>query len=181
MGGHTIPLLYLLDEEADRSGSTISRGTDSVVSSCPDLGGDDLRSIKEDDDPSSSDTVDPVAVHSDIDTGAPAVPETLPQLLRYMANMTARPLASFSADFEYLQQQMVPTEKTAPLRPANRPNDGEVYVPRSHGAFIFTGAGIEIEGALGSGVDVPVMVLMPVPAPDLLCQPPRYAGAAAHA
>mmetsp|Transcript_11800 Transcript_11800/g.23848 ORF Transcript_11800/g.23848 Transcript_11800/m.23848 type:complete len:502 (-) Transcript_11800:115-1620(-) len=50
MGGHTIPLLYLLDEEADRSGSTISRGTDSVVSSCPDLGGDDLRSIKEDED-----------------------------------------------------------------------------------------------------------------------------------
>ena len=45
MGGHTVPLLYLLDEEADRNGSTVSRGADSVVSSCP-----DLSSIREDGD-----------------------------------------------------------------------------------------------------------------------------------
>ncbi|GMH63031.1 hypothetical protein TL16_g03612 [Triparma laevis f. inornata] len=39
MGGHTVPLLYLLDEEADRNDSMSSmRKDDSVISSCPDLG-----------------------------------------------------------------------------------------------------------------------------------------------
>mmetsp|Transcript_15334 Transcript_15334/g.28644 ORF Transcript_15334/g.28644 Transcript_15334/m.28644 type:complete len:483 (+) Transcript_15334:195-1643(+) len=39
MGGHTVPLLYLLDEEADRNDSMSSaRKEDSVISNCPDLG-----------------------------------------------------------------------------------------------------------------------------------------------
>ena len=36
--------------------------------------------------------------------------------------------------------------KTSPLRPAGKPQAGEVYVPSSKGAYHFVGAGVEIEG-----------------------------------
>lgn len=55
MGGHTLPLLYLLDEEAARvrsdSISTRSAGGDSVISACPDLG---MGSISEDQEETES-------------------------------------------------------------------------------------------------------------------------------
>ncbi|MBO9709344.1 MAG: SUMF1/EgtB/PvdO family nonheme iron enzyme [Caulobacter sp.] len=70
-------------------------------------------------------------------------------LMARMKAMTARPLASYSAEWTHLPQQMV---EVAPTRPAAAAPEGMVEIPA--GTFRFVVRGLEVEGANGVGVDV---------------------------
>jgi hypothetical protein len=85
---------------------------------------------------------------------SPPVPTDLAGLLKTMAALTKKPIASFSPAFHYLNQTMVDAdEKTAaPLRGASSVAAGETYV---HGGdYHFMASGVELEGNHDSGVDV---------------------------
>jgi hypothetical protein len=91
---------------------------------------------------------------AELRTGSFQQPDTLSALLRTMAALTAQPLSSFSAEWSYLQQQMVPSPRL-PARLLHNASADEVFVP-SCPDFHFEASGVEIEGAAGSGVDVQV-------------------------
>jgi formylglycine-generating enzyme required for sulfatase activity len=77
-------------------------------------------------------------------------PDTdLQSLLLKMKTMTAKPLASYSHEWNVLPQQIVPITGTKP--PAAPPSD-MIEIPAS--AFVFKVHGIEIEGFNDIGVDV---------------------------
>ena len=79
-------------------------------------------------------------------------PANLAELLGLMGALTARGLESFSGEWHYAQQQLVPIAPTL-LRPLHNATKGqEVYVPGS--TFHFKAAGVEVESAAGSGCDV---------------------------
>ena len=83
---------------------------------------------------------------------APVQPQTLGEYLQFMKGLTAKDLSSFSPDFHYLTQNMVPIAATSPLRPPHAAKPDEVFVPAAH--FAFNASGVEIEGGANSGVDV---------------------------
>jgi gamma-glutamyl hercynylcysteine S-oxide synthase len=70
-------------------------------------------------------------------------------LLDAMKQLATRPLNSYSSDWKFLPQQIVPIAKTVPAATAP---DGMVNVPA--GDFTFKVDGIEIEGFNDIGVDV---------------------------
>ncbi len=74
---------------------------------------------------------------------------TLQKLLTEMKQLTARPLSSYSKDWTFAPQKMVPSEKT---RVASTVPDGMVRIPA--GEFTFKVDGIELEGFNDVGVDV---------------------------
>jgi iron(II)-dependent oxidoreductase len=77
-------------------------------------------------------------------------PDTdIQSLLLKMKTMTAKPLASYSHEWNVLPQQIVPITGTKP--PAAPPSD-MIEIPAS--AFVFKVHGIEIEGFNDIGVDV---------------------------
>ena len=73
----------------------------------------------------------------------------LRSLLSKMKQMTAAPLASYSHEWKFLPQQIVPIAST---KPATNPPDGMVKIPEAD--FSFDIAGIEVEGLNDMGVDV---------------------------
>ncbi|HTX76006.1 MAG TPA: SUMF1/EgtB/PvdO family nonheme iron enzyme [Terracidiphilus sp.] len=79
--------------------------------------------------------------------GAPSA--DLRALMQKMAAMTQKPLASFSHEWHFLPQTMVPIE---PTKPALQAPAGMVRIPG--GAFDFRVRGIEIEGGDDIGIDV---------------------------
>ncbi len=79
-------------------------------------------------------------------------PENLSALLRTMAALTAKPLASFSTEWAYLKQTMT-VSPSVPARPLLNATSDEVYVP-GNPKFSFKASSVEIEGAAGSGVGV---------------------------
>jgi len=70
-------------------------------------------------------------------------------LMDTMKTMTAAPLASFSAEWKTLPQQLV---EIAPTQPPATPPEGMVKIPGA--AYVFKVQGIEIEGFDDAGVDV---------------------------
>jgi gamma-glutamyl hercynylcysteine S-oxide synthase len=78
-----------------------------------------------------------------------SVPAALTTLLARMAELSRTPLASLSAQWNVLPQQLV---EIAPTKPAANPPEGMVLVPA--GKFLFKVAGVEIEGNNDPGVDV---------------------------
>jgi len=84
-----------------------------------------------------------------LQTSTPAA-GPLSNFLDTMKTMTMRALASFSAEWNYLLQTMVPIAFTAPATSAPA---GMVYVPHAH-SYVFSVQGVEIEGNDGTGVDV---------------------------
>jgi iron(II)-dependent oxidoreductase len=72
----------------------------------------------------------------------------LKKLLAEMKQHSASPLRSYSADWKFAPQKMVPSEKTSP---ASTAPDGMVRVPA--GDFTFKVDGIEVEGFNDVGVD----------------------------
>ena len=75
--------------------------------------------------------------------------EHLQTLLAQTHRLSARSLASYSADWTYAPQELVRIEKTVP---ASSAPDGMVRIPE--GNFIFNVNGIELEGFDDVGVDV---------------------------
>jgi formylglycine-generating enzyme required for sulfatase activity len=75
--------------------------------------------------------------------------EAIKTLSRRMAEMTAKPLASFSHEPVVLQQRIV---EIAPTKPATDAPEGMVKIPG--GSFAFRVRGTEIEGGSMNGVDV---------------------------
>jgi gamma-glutamyl hercynylcysteine S-oxide synthase len=73
----------------------------------------------------------------------------LQKLLAEMKPLSARPLSSYSADWNFLPQQLVPIAKT---NPASGTPDGMVRIPS--GEWTFKIDGIELEGFNDVGVDV---------------------------
>jgi iron(II)-dependent oxidoreductase len=71
------------------------------------------------------------------------------KLLSEMKQLSARPLSSYSAEWKFEPQKMVPIAKTAP---ASTASDGMIPVP--DGDFTFKVDGIELEGFDDVGVDV---------------------------
>jgi iron(II)-dependent oxidoreductase len=71
------------------------------------------------------------------------------KLLPQMKQLSARPLSSYSTDWTFASQKMVPAEKTPP---ASGTPDRMVRVPA--GDFTFNVNGIELEGFNDVGVDV---------------------------
>ena len=71
------------------------------------------------------------------------------KLLSEMKQLSARPLSSYSAEWKFEPQKMVPIAQTAP---ASTASDGMVPVP--DGDFTFKVDGIELEGFDDVGVDV---------------------------
>jgi formylglycine-generating enzyme required for sulfatase activity len=81
---------------------------------------------------------------------APGEPsDAIKSLMRRMAEMTAKPLASFSHEPVVLQQRLV---EIATTKPASEAPEGMVKIPG--GSFIFRVRGTEIEGGSMNGVDV---------------------------
>jgi gamma-glutamyl hercynylcysteine S-oxide synthase len=76
-------------------------------------------------------------------------PEWLPKLLQFMAERSARPLASFSREWRAVPQTLVNIPAT---RPAGTAPEGMVRIP--DGDFDFQVRGIEVEGGNDPGVDV---------------------------
>jgi formylglycine-generating enzyme required for sulfatase activity len=78
-----------------------------------------------------------------------ALDTQLKSLLSDLKRLSARPLSSYSAEWHFLPQKMIPIAKTTP-----RPGApvGMVIIPA--GDFVFKVSGIEIEGANVAGVDV---------------------------
>ena len=74
---------------------------------------------------------------------------SLMALLSKMKQMTSTPLASYSHEWKFLQQQLVPIPPTAP---ASGTPAGMVKIPAAD--FLFEVSGIEIEGSDEMGVDV---------------------------
>ncbi len=74
---------------------------------------------------------------------------SLQKLLAEMKQLSARPLSSYSADWTFAPQKIVPIEKTSP---ASTIPDGMVLVPATD--FTFKVDGIELEGFNDVGVDV---------------------------
>jgi formylglycine-generating enzyme required for sulfatase activity len=70
-------------------------------------------------------------------------------LMRNMAGMTEKVLDSFSHEWQFLPQRMIPI---APTAPAGEAPEGMVRVPG--GEFDFRVRGIEIEGEANIGIDV---------------------------
>ena len=66
-----------------------------------------------------------------------------------MKQLSAQPLSSYSAEWKFLPQQMVPIEKT---KSSSTTPENMVRVPA--GDFTFKVDGIEIEGFNDVGVDV---------------------------
>eukprot|EP01047_Picozoa_sp_COSAG01_P008194 COSAG01_NODE_319_length_18909_cov_32.636151_18_plen_551_part_00 len=88
----------------------------------------------------------------DLRGGVKLQPANLASLLGLMGALTARGLGTFSGEWHYALQTMVPIPHTK-LRPLHNATDGqEVYVPGS--LFHFDAAGVEVESAAGSGCDV---------------------------
>jgi formylglycine-generating enzyme required for sulfatase activity len=75
--------------------------------------------------------------------------DAIKSLMRRMAEMTAKPLASFSHEPVVLQQRLV---EIATTKPASEAPEGMVKIPG--GSFIFRVRGTEIEGGSMNGVDV---------------------------
>jgi formylglycine-generating enzyme required for sulfatase activity len=73
----------------------------------------------------------------------------LPALIEEMKTLASKPLASYSSDWKFLQQQIVPIAKTTP---AGKAPEGMVKIPS--GDFVFRVSGIETEGFNDIGVDV---------------------------
>jgi gamma-glutamyl hercynylcysteine S-oxide synthase len=73
----------------------------------------------------------------------------LQSLLSKIKQMTSSPLASYSHEWEFLPQQIIPIKATD--RTTNAP-DGMVKIPAAD--FLFEVSGIEIEGTNEMGVDV---------------------------
>jgi iron(II)-dependent oxidoreductase len=71
------------------------------------------------------------------------------KLLAEMTPLSARPLSSYAADWNFLPQQLVPIPKT---NPASGTPDGMVRIPS--GEWTFKIDGIELEGFNDVGVDV---------------------------
>lgn len=74
---------------------------------------------------------------------------SLQKLLAEMKQLSARPLSSYSTEWTFAPQKMVPSEKTSP---ASTAPDGMIRIPA--GDFIFKVDGIELEGFNDVGVDV---------------------------
>ena len=74
---------------------------------------------------------------------------TTQALLLKMKSMTAKPLASYSHDWQPLEQQLV---AIAPTAPAASAPDGMVRI--EGGDYLFRVGGIEIEGSNDAGVDI---------------------------
>ncbi|HWG19704.1 MAG TPA: formylglycine-generating enzyme family protein [Terracidiphilus sp.] len=79
--------------------------------------------------------------------GEPSAP--MQTLMRKMTAMTAKPLASFSHQWQFLPQTTVPIASTAPATGAP---EGMVRIPG--GTFDFRVRGNEIEGDVNVGIDV---------------------------
>ncbi len=80
----------------------------------------------------------------------PAEPsEAIKTLMSRMAEMTEKPLASFSHEPAVLQQRLI---EIAATKPATEAPDGMVKIPG--GSFVFRVRGTEIEGGSMNGVDV---------------------------
>ena len=75
--------------------------------------------------------------------------EAIQNLMHRMAELTAKPLASFSHEPAVLQQHLVETTAT---KPATEAPEGMLKIPG--GSFIFRVRGTEIEGGSMNGVDV---------------------------
>jgi formylglycine-generating enzyme required for sulfatase activity len=75
--------------------------------------------------------------------------DAIKSLMRRMAEVTAKPLASFSHEPVVLQQRLV---EIATTKPASEAPEGMVKIPG--GSFIFRVRGTEIEGGSMNGVDV---------------------------
>jgi len=75
--------------------------------------------------------------------------EKIAKLMQVMKSMTAQPLSSFSHEWKFVPQQIVPIDATNKYSAAP---DGMVKIPG--GAFYFKVNGIEIEGDNDIGVDV---------------------------
>ena len=81
---------------------------------------------------------------------APGEPsDAIKTLMGRMAEMTAKPLASFSHEPIVLQQRLV---EISPTKPATEASEGMVTIPG--GSFVFRVRGTEIEGGSMNGVDV---------------------------
>ena len=76
-------------------------------------------------------------------------PDSVKKLLVEMKQRSAEPLTSYSPDWQFAPQQLVPIDKT---RPASSTPDGMVRIPT--GEFTFKVEGIELEGFNDVGVDV---------------------------
>jgi gamma-glutamyl hercynylcysteine S-oxide synthase len=74
---------------------------------------------------------------------------SIQQLMLKMKTMTARPLSSYSHQWTFLPQHMVPIAAT---EPATTTLDGMIRIPG--GRYVFKVRGIEIEGSDDIGVDV---------------------------
>ena len=83
-----------------------------------------------------------------LETTAP-LPENVKRLLSEMAQLSQRPLSTFSHEWKPLRQQVVAIPST---KPALATPEGMVQVPE--GDYSFNVAGIEIEGSNNVGVDV---------------------------
>ena len=75
--------------------------------------------------------------------------EAIRALMRRLASMTEKPLASFSHEPVVLQQHLV---ETAATKPAAEAPEGMVKIPG--GSFVFRVRGTEIEGGSMNGVDL---------------------------
>src|SRR5262249_24264191 len=75
--------------------------------------------------------------------------EKIVALMDKMKVLTAKPLASYSHEWKFVPQQIVPIQST---KPASSAPDGMVRIPESD--FLFRISGIEIEGFNDVGVDV---------------------------
>jgi formylglycine-generating enzyme required for sulfatase activity len=75
--------------------------------------------------------------------------DKLQSLLSKMKQLTSAPLASYSHEWRFLPQQIVPIRAT---EPAQRAPEGMLKIPAAD--FVFDVAGIEVEGLNDMGVDV---------------------------
>ena len=73
----------------------------------------------------------------------------LQSLLAKMKQLAGTPLASYSHEWKFLPQQIVPIE---PTKPAKDAPEGMIKIPAAN--FVFEVAGIEVEGLNDVGVDV---------------------------
>ncbi len=93
--------------------------------------------------------IDGLGFDAVLETEENTASEPLHGVLAYMAERSARPLASYSREWKFLPQTIVEVPAT---RPAHAPPPGMVYIPE--GDYDFQVRGIEIEGGNDPGVDV---------------------------